>query len=170
MAKRVAGTEPKVHSRKRTTEIDVRRHTDGLRDAGAQVYVLVERLRNGKVILLAMSDDNEDRADAEDLWRDLTARLAEWLREAYARWSLLRIALPHEQVIALWDEVIPSVNDLEDVGVLDLIRYWSHRSDPPYWITDQETRLVVNLHWPPHPKFDAINKGLIDVYEPPPFD
>jgi hypothetical protein len=169
MAKRIAGTEPKVPSRPAAPQIDVRRHLDGFREAALAANGLVARLRKGRAVIVAMAADDPDRPDAEELWRDLVCRLAEALRSAYARWSLLRLAMEQVEVLDLWDAHMPTALDLDDAGVRQMLAYWRGRTDPPAWMTPQETALVANATWPPDLKLDALSAGVRDRYEEVPF-
>lgn len=169
MVKRVAGTEPKVHTKRQPFTVDVPRHLDGFRSAAAQTCDLVHRLRRGKAVIVAMAADDPDRPDAEDLWRDLVTRLAEAMRAAYARWALLRLAMDHVETLDLWDASMPTALDLDDVGVRQMMTYWRNRTDPPAWMTPQESALIGNAHWPPDPRIDPITQGVKERYDDVPF-
>lgn len=169
MAKFTAGATIGTHKREPLT-IDVMRHTDGLREAAAQVRELVTRMANGKALLNAMPQDDDDRPEGERLWADLMIRLYLSLRSAYGRWALLKIALPYEEALALWDGEMPDREAMRVIGIDDLMNYWRCRTDRPEWMTDEEGRLMTKHLWPSRYGEDAIEGGLRDAYEEPPFD
>jgi hypothetical protein len=150
--------------------IDVRRHREELAVAAATVRDLVERLTRGQTLLRQTPPDDPKRPGREQLWRSLTVRLHVALREAYARFALLRVALPHEEAMAIWEGEMPQPPVMDDIGIAHLLRYWRTRTDRPEWITTEETRRIVNLGWPPRSETDAINRGIEDFYGEAPFD
>jgi hypothetical protein len=166
MARMIAESAP---TRPSGPVIDVRRHHEGLVEAAAEVRALVTRLQRGVVVLRALAADAPERPAGEALWLDLTTRLHRALRDAYARHALLRIALPHEEAMALWDEQMPSVVAMDDLGIGQLLTYWRTRTDPPEWITQAEMARVTHLGWPPTRETDAINRGLEARYGEIPF-
>jgi hypothetical protein len=167
MTKRLGGAA--APTRPSGPVIDVRRHLDGLVDAAAEVTALVARLQRGVVVLRGLSPDAPERAAGEALWLDLTTRLHRALRDAYARHALLRIALPHEEAMALWEAHMPPVDAMDDLGIGQMLDYWRTRTDPPEWITQAEMARVTHLGWPPTGETDAINRGIEAKYGPVPF-
>lgn len=171
MVKRNSATDPRsVPSRRRdpAESIDVVRHRYGLVDASATVRELVARLEQGKIILTGMSADNENRDEAERLWMDIVLRLHQALRDCYARFALLRIAIGNDAALALWDDLLPTADALADIGIPDQIAYWKGRTDRPEWLTHQEAQFVTKSLWPPNGT-DPIDRGLLDLISEPPF-
>lgn len=152
-----------------TPTIDVVRHADGLREAAEQVRDLVERLTQGMTVLREMPQDAPERAEGEHLWSDLVVRVYVSLRDCYARFALLRIAMGNEAALALWDECLPTADALQSVGIPNMIAYWKGRTTRPEWMTHEEAHFVTFSMWPPKDT-DPINRGLLDLIEPPPFD
>jgi hypothetical protein len=167
MTKRLGGTP--APTRPSGPVIDVRRHHDALIEAAIEVRALVLRLQRGVVVLRALPADAPERPAGEALWLDLCTRLHRALRDAYARHALLRIALPHEEAMALWGAQMPTVEAMDDLGIGQLLTYWRTRTDPPEWITQAEMARVTHLGWPPTRETDAINRGLEARYGEVPF-
>lgn len=167
MAKRMGGTP--APTRPAAPVIDVTCHRSGLADAAAEVRDLVARLQRGVIVLQGLAQDAPERGEGERLWQDLTLRLYSALRDAYARFALLRIAIGNETALALWDELMPTADALQEIGVPQMISYWRGRTEPVEWLTHQEAQFVTQSLWPPRGT-DPIGRALEDFYEPPPFD